>query len=131
MNADTFKFEGSSNTCPVCRRAQVLPLGQIKSGLYICPYCHQRLVVSTSGHYVRDPFVWKPFISSGLLRRQSHPLARVLRDFGGPKPLSWITVVGSIVLFSLALATTERVKMRDEPLPNPWEKGIQVIWPHP
>lgn len=127
MNADTFNFESHSSTCPICHQVQVLPLGQLQSGLYICPYCHQRLVVSKSGHYVRDPFKLKPFISSQLLRRQSHPLARVMRDFGSAKPPCWITVMASIVLFSFALAATERLKELDNPIPHWMQQGSQMM----
>lgn len=127
MNADTFNFESHSPTCPICHRVQVLPLGSFKSGLYICPHCHQRLVVSKSGHYVRDPFILKPFISSQLLRRQSHPLARVMRDFGSAAPPYWMTVMVSIVLFSFALAAMERLKPVENPIPHWMEEGSQMM----
>jgi len=127
MNADTFNFESHSPTCPICRRVQVLPLEELKSGLYICPYCHQRLVVSKSGHYVRDPFRLKPLVSSQLLRRQSHPLARVMRDFGSATPPHWITVMVSVVLFSFALAATERLKTVETPIPHWMEERSQMM----
>lgn len=127
MNADTFNFESHSPTCPICHRVQVLPLEQLNSGLYICPYCQQRLVVSKSGHYVRDPFMLKPFISSQLLRRQSHPLARAIRDCGSAKPPYWMTVMVSIVLFSFALAATERLKPVENPIPHWIEEGSQIM----
>jgi hypothetical protein len=84
-------------------------------------------VVTKSGHYVRDPFILKPFISSQLLRRQSHPLARVIRDFGSATPPYWMTVMVSIVLFSFALAGMERLKPLENPIPHWMEEGSEIM----
>ncbi|MDJ1183054.1 hypothetical protein [Roseofilum casamattae] len=129
MNADFFKFENHSNTCPACHRVQSLPLEPepSKRGLYRCPYCHQRLVVSHSGHYVRDPFRFRPLKSSQLLRRQSHPLARACRDLTTAKAPSWVTLMASIALLSFALAAAERLKLLDRPIPEWIENKTQLM----
>ncbi|MBC6424031.1 MAG: hypothetical protein GDA43_23310 [Hormoscilla sp. SP5CHS1] len=52
----------------------VLTVGCIYA-LYICSYCQERLVVSQSGHYIRDPFAIVGVESGRLLRCQSRPIA--------------------------------------------------------
>lgn len=125
MNAHI--FDSHSAHCPICRRDRALQLSDRASGLYTCPYCQQRLVVSQSGHYVRDPFALRALQSSRLLRRQSRPLARILRDFGITKPPSFIIVAGSVILLSLALAATERLNLENNPVET-WMEEITEIW---
>ena len=78
---NTHTFDNHHLTCPICQK-NVAPK-PIKSctGLYTCPYCQERIVVCKSGNYVRDPFVLKRIMISSTLRRQSQPIARILRDF--------------------------------------------------
>lgn len=115
MNAHI--FDSHSAICPICHRARGIKPSELDCGLYTCHHCQERLVVSGSGHYVRDPFSPK-HLSSRLLRRQSRPFARLLRDFGIAKPPSFIVVMGSLVMLSLALASTERLKGEETPIHN-------------
>ncbi|MBF2063968.1 MAG: hypothetical protein IGS39_06010 [Calothrix sp. C42_A2020_038] len=101
MNIHT--FDNHYLTCPICQKnATPKP---IKScvGLFSCPYCQQRLVVSQSGHYVRDPFILKQIMVSSALRRQSRPLARILRDFILLRPILAFAVGGAIVFGMIAI----------------------------
>lgn len=114
MNAHIFDFDGDFRTCPVCHRTLGIKLRARESGLYTCAYCQERLVVSNSGHYVRDPFTIRQLQTGQLLRRQSQPLARILRDFGVP-----FVILGSVVLLSVTLVATERLKWQDN-----WFNGL-------
>jgi hypothetical protein len=78
-------------------------------GLFNCPYCQEKLVISQSGHYVRDPFILKQVLISSALRRQSHPLARILRDFIFVKRPILAIALGGAIVFSL-LAVTQQIK---------------------
>lgn len=79
MNAHT--FDSPAPICPICRRAGVIKPHKLLRGLLTCQHCRERLVVSWSGHYVRDPFTLKNLLTEQQLRQQSHPLARIRRDF--------------------------------------------------
>ncbi|MBD2021261.1 hypothetical protein H6F43_13860 [Leptolyngbya sp. FACHB-36] len=78
MSAHT--FDSSSHSCPVCQRGSAATPQRLITGLLACPHCRERLVVSWSGHYVRDPFTLKPLVTGQTLRRESRPLARIRRD---------------------------------------------------
>jgi hypothetical protein len=107
MNAHL--FDSRSTQCPFCHRLSRGKQGEVLSGLMVCPHCQERLVVSWSGHYVRDPFTLKRVETEHMLRRQSQPLARFVRDFGIVKPLSVLTLLGSFVCISLALVNVNGV----------------------
>ncbi len=66
-------------TCPICQNSGKSQLIKTGSGLFTCPYCQERLVVSHSGHYVRDPFAWKQTIFYESLRTQSKPNTKIFR----------------------------------------------------
>ena len=92
-------FDRHLLTCPVCHRPSGIPATEICSGLYTCQHCQEHFVVSWSGHYVRDPFTLKRLTVERVLRRQSRPFARILRDLGLTKSPSAIAVVsGALVL---------------------------------
>jgi hypothetical protein len=80
MNAST--FNRYSLTCPICQHAGSFQPGEIVCGLYTCPHCQSRFVISWSGHYVRDPLSLSQPFSERVIRQQSRPLARVARDLG-------------------------------------------------
>ncbi|MGK7904740.1 MAG: hypothetical protein AB4352_25705 [Hormoscilla sp.] len=120
MNAHT--FDSDYPRCPICQR----PLGRkrfgLDSGLYICSYCQERLVVSQSGHYVRDPFAIVQPASGRLgldiahrkLRRQSRPIARMMRDLGVRQRLPQavyptLYIIASVMFLSFTLAAAEGV----------------------
>lgn len=106
MSSHTFDSH-SSIICPICHRAKRMRLGNSGSGLYTCPYCQQRFVVSQSGHYVRDPLPIRQKADGQMLRRQSRPLARMRRDFRFVKPLSFLAILGSAIFLSYTLATLD------------------------
>ncbi|MEB3828498.1 hypothetical protein LKK83_13505 [Phormidium sp. CCY1219] len=64
-------------------------------------------MISWSGHYVRDPFSLKQLSVARLLRRQSRPAARILRDVGLGKPPSLWAILAGILVASLTFATLE------------------------
>ncbi|MEB3885568.1 hypothetical protein [Lyngbya sp. CCY1209] len=111
MNADT--FNSHSVTCPICHHTSISPLVGMLGGLFTCPNCHTHLVISKSGHYVRDPFALQQWAMGRMLRRQSHPLARIGRDICSRKRLSLVAIAGSIILLGVALVTTERVNLSE------------------
>lgn len=80
MNAPT--FDAHHPVCPICRRPTLIQSPKLLTGLLTCQQCRERLVVSWSGHYVRDPFSIKPLGTERMLRRESHPFYRILRDLG-------------------------------------------------
>ncbi|PMB53333.1 hypothetical protein CEN39_05015 [Fischerella thermalis CCMEE 5201] len=97
---NTHTFDNHYLTCPICQNSTPTP---VKSyvGLFSCPYCHQRLVVCKSGHYVRDPFILRQIMVSSTLRRQSRPIARIIRDFFVFKSPLLAVVVGSAIVFGM------------------------------
>jgi hypothetical protein len=115
MNADT--FDRGSHACPVCHRTGNFVSVNSVSGLLTCPHCRSRLVVSISGHYVRDPFCVKKLKpTSQQLRKQSRPLARILRDSGIAKHSPLITILSSLMLAGFSIAVLSQPSAQK--LPN-------------
>jgi hypothetical protein len=79
MNAEAFH---PPDRCPLCRNTANSVVGG-QNGHAVCPYCQGRFVLSTHG-FIRDPFRPAPIVSTQKLRRQSRPLARLLRDTQTP-----------------------------------------------
>lgn len=98
---NTHTFDNHYSTCPICQRSIRTKPVKTYIGLFTCPFCQEKLVVCKSGHYVRDPFTWKQIVLSSTLRRQSRPLARMVRDFVFLKRPLLTLIVGSTVLFTL------------------------------
>jgi hypothetical protein len=119
MNIHT--FDNHYVTCPICQRNASAKLGKTYIGLFSCPYCQQKLVVCPSGHYVRDPFTLKQIMICAALRRQSSPLARIIRDFVLLKRPVLSLAVGIAVFLSM-LTITQKNTNYDQPLP-----GIEEI----
>ncbi|QSJ19022.1 hypothetical protein JYQ62_09945 [Nostoc sp. UHCC 0702] len=114
MNIHT--FDNHYVTCPICQRnARPKP---IKSyiGLFSCPYCQERVVVCRSGHYVRDPFTLKQMLICSALRRQSSPIARIIRDFILLKRPLVALAVGSAILLSMIAVTQQSTSYDQQPL---------------
>jgi uncharacterized protein YbaR (Trm112 family) len=88
-------------TCPICQRNLTTKPVKACTGLFSCPYCQERLVVSQSGHFVRDPFILRQVIISSALRRQSHPFARICRDFILYKRPLLALLLGSMIVFGM------------------------------
>jgi ribosomal protein L37AE/L43A len=119
MSAHT--FDGHSVVCPICHRSKRMKMGRSGSGLYTCPYCEQRFVVSQSGHYVRDPVPLKRRPNSQMLRRQSRPLARMRRDFHFGKPIAAIALIGSAIFLAVTLTTPEARQETQNPMQQMWQ----------
>jgi hypothetical protein len=105
MSTDT--FDNHYVTCPICQRNNRTKPIKSYVGLFTCPYCQERLVVCQSGHYVRDPFIWRQMMISSSLRRQSRPLARMIRDFIFLKRPLLSLIVGSTVVLSIFIMTQD------------------------
>lgn len=119
MNAPT--YNSHSLTCPICNHSSsVGPVGMF-SGLFICPNCHSHLVISRSGHYVRDPFTIKQLTVGRMIRRQSKPLARIRRDLSFAKYLPLIALLGSAVFLGFTIFTTEQSHQQPKPFQDLWE----------
>ena len=106
-------------TCPICNRSSVAQPELIFNGLFTCPYCHSHLVISWSGHYVRDPFALDQLDIGQMLRRQSRPLARLRRDLTR-QYLPIIAVISGAILFGGAIATLSRFEVKSM-LNGVWE----------
>ena len=109
-------FDNYSVTCPICQRHDSLQQIKLSNGLFTCPHCQEQLVVAWSGHYVRDPHKVKQLVVNEKLRRQSRPLARILRDFGNLQRPSVIVALGSFILFGVSFMTLESLNSKHQPL---------------
>ncbi|NJK28289.1 MAG: hypothetical protein HC925_07150 [Coleofasciculaceae cyanobacterium SM2_3_26] len=98
MNARTFDGDTHSISCPVCKRTTDLQPREMILGLFTCPHCRSRLVISWSGNYVRDPFTLKNVAVGQMLRRQSRPFARILRDFSVARRSYTVLIVTSAAI---------------------------------
>ena len=112
MNAPTYHTH--SVTCPICHRSSAVgPVGMV-SGLFTCPHCHSHMVISWSGHFVRDPFTLKQLTVGKMLRRESRPLARIQRDLGIGKLFPLLALLGSAVFLGFAIVATEQSLPRQQ-----------------
>ncbi|WP_414526349.1 hypothetical protein [Nodularia chucula] len=114
MNIHT--FDNDYVACPICQKNASQRIAESHIGLFSCPYCHQRLVVCPSGHYVRDPYMLKQIMLCSSLRRQSSPLARIIRDFILIKRPILNLAVGLVLVFSM-MAITQQNTNYDQQLP--------------
>ena len=101
----TNTFDNHYVTCPICQRNNRTTPIRSYIGLFTCPYCQEKLVVCQSGHYVRDPFIWRQMMISSDLRRQSRPLARMIRDFISIKRPLLSLLLGSVVFLAIMTIT--------------------------
>lgn len=113
MNAHT--FDTDSPVCPICHRAGVIKPHKLLKGLLTCHNCRERLVVSWSGHYVRDPFSLKPLATGQMLRRESRPLARIQRDFRSMIPSIVWTMLGSAIFMGTAVFLVQNAPVKHLP----------------
>lgn len=115
MNTRSFdNFGNHDATCPICQRSTKQILLKSQAGLFSCPYCQQRLVVCHSGHYVRDPFGLKQIVICSTLRRQSSPLARIMRDFIILKRPVLSVSVGVAVFMGIMTMAQQNTNYRQE-----------------
>jgi hypothetical protein len=107
--------------CPICSRLSPLHSPKTLAGLLNCPRCRTRLVVSWSGHYVRDPFSLKHSGVEQSLRRENHPIARIWRDLGTARSVLLLTLILSTGLIGIVgLSGKLSIKILDAP-PSPPE----------
>ena len=90
--------------CPICNRSSIAQPIEMFNGLFTCPYCHSHLVISWSGHYVRDPLTIQQLDIGQMLRRQSRPLSRLRRDLTR-KYLPIVAIISSVIFFGGAITT--------------------------
>ena len=122
MNAHT--FDTPSPVCPICHRAGVIKPHKLLKGLLTCQNCRERLVVTWSGHYVRDPFTLNHIATGQMLRRESRPLARIQRDFRFIVPSIVWTVLGSAIFMGTAVFLVQNAPMPHKGLPQPLSTPI-------
>ncbi|AFY35860.1 hypothetical protein [Calothrix sp. PCC 7507] len=127
---NTHTFDNHYVTCPICQRNATPKPVKTCIGLFTCPYCQERLVVCRNGHYVRDPFTLKQIMISSALRRQSRPLARIIRDFVLLKrPVVALAVGGAIFLSIIALTqqstSYEHLAVPSTEKPNEFHEKLQ------
>jgi len=112
MNSHT--FDNHSVTCPICQqRARTQQPVNISSGLFTCPYCQEKIVVCKSGHYVRDPFILRQMAIPSVLRRQSRPFARIIRDFVLVKRPAIILALGSAIVFGVTAVSLQNLNKQE------------------
>lgn len=120
MNIHT--FDNHYVTCPICQRNNRTQPVKTYMGLFTCPYCQEKLVVCKSGHYVRDPFTWKQIFISSALRRQSRPLARIIRDLVLLQRPLVALAMGSVILLTTIAITQEKTSDN-----NPLVSGSEQV----
>jgi len=91
----------SNVTCPVCHRTKATKIGSRVSGLVKCHHCQVCLVVSWSGHYVRDPY---GHTSSQVPSRQERSAPQAFQNFSRFSYFSIAIVLGSLLLGGIALS---------------------------
>lgn len=124
MNAHT--FDNAPPVCPICHRAGVIKPHKLLKGLLTCQNCRERLVVSWSGHYVRDPFTLNRIATGQMLRRESRPLARIKRDFRSVVPsVIWIAL-GSAIFVGTAVFLMQNAPIKHKSLHQPASTSIKV-----
>ena len=111
-------FDNHYVTCPICQRNNRTAPIKSYTGLFTCPYCQEKLVVCQSGHYVRDPFIWRQMMISSALRRQSRPLARMIRDFIFIKRPLLSLLVGSAVFLTIVTMTQNNISHDHQEIPQ-------------
>ncbi len=80
-------------------------------------------MVCKSGHYVRDPFIFKQILISSTLRRQSRPLSRILRDFVLLRPVIALALGSAILLSTMAM--TQQSTSNDQQMLPKTEKFVE------
>lgn len=127
---NTHTFGNHSVTCPICQRTDRPKQLKLCHGLYTCPYCQEKLVVCWSGHYVRDPHNCKQqVVLAHLLRRQSRPWARIMRDLGFLKRPSVLVALGSAILLGVSVITLESLNHQQNPLDRMVEEVTKIVTP--
>ena len=83
-------------------------------------------MVSVSGHYVRDPFAKKRLADEKKLRRQSRPLARILRDSGVARHSRFISILASLLIAGFTMSVLSGAGGRNLSLQSLVEQSIKI-----
>jgi hypothetical protein len=126
---NTHTFGNHSVTCPICQQTGRLKPIKACHGLFTCPYCQEKLVVSWSGHYVRDPHNCKQVILAQLLRRQSRPWARIMRDLGFLKRPSVLVALGSAILLGISVVSLDSINRQQNSRQGLLEQVTDMVNP--
>jgi hypothetical protein len=118
---NTHTFGNHYTTCPICQRSTNVKLVKMCKGLFTCNSCQEKLVVTWSGHYVRDPFSGRQVLVAQLLRRQSNPWARIIRDLAAIKR-PFVRVALGILIVSASIFTIESFNHQQNPANQVVEK---------
>lgn len=86
-------------------------------------------MVSWSGHYVRDPHNCKQIMVAHVLRRQSRPWARIMRDFGFLKRPSVLIALGSAILLGVSVVSLESLNRQPHSVDGTLD-GVTNVVPH-
>jgi hypothetical protein len=108
MNAPT--FDAHPSVCPICHHSSLMPSHKLLPGLLVCEHCRERVVVSRSGHFVRDPFRFRQAKLERSLRRESHPVNRILRDLKTTRPNVWCVLLAGTLLFGGAVLSSDKLR---------------------
>ena len=63
---------------------------------------------------MRDPFCLQQCAVAQLLRRQSHPLARILRDLSLTKGLPLLAIISSLLFLGISLTINEKLNLNNQ-----------------
>jgi len=126
MNAPTFDTHPS--VCPICHHANVVKSRKLFKGLLVCDHCRERLVVSWSGHYVRDPFRLRHRTLERSLRRESHPFYRILRDLKLTHFNVWVALLAGTVCIGIFGALSEQFATEpSKDIPSPTQPQLRSL----
>lgn len=117
MNAPP--FDTHSPSCPVCHRPGIKRPHKVLTGLLTCHHCRARLVVTWSGHYVRDPFTLKHLTAEQTLRRYSHPLYRILRDVRLARYSIFLVLFAGTLLLGATGILSKKITIEPNPQSQP------------
>ncbi|MBW4421376.1 MAG: hypothetical protein KME13_19450 [Myxacorys californica WJT36-NPBG1] len=123
---NVYSFDHYSVPCPICHRMSGVQSVKLMRGLLTCPHCRSRFVVSVSGHYVRDPFAKKRLVNEKKLRRQSRPLARILRDSGVSRHSRFIGILTSLLILGFTVSVLSEAGGRNLSIQSLIEQIVKV-----
>lgn len=103
-----FSSHRSRVTCPICHHTQATQAGSRVSGLVRCYRCQACLIISQSGHYVRDPLNDVNSVSLDRFHRRRTPQGR-WGKFNHP---TIVILLGSVMLGGLALSQVMELSPR-------------------
>ena len=97
----TSAFDTHAIVCPHCAQPSRIHSEEPFNGLYTCPNCKTRLVVSWSGHFVRDPATTQRRAFRLALGRRHQALTHTIQELG---VIPIVGLLSAIALGGMALA---------------------------